>query len=200
MRNEMRRRLSRLSAGAACCFATLILSGQAPATNAALYPNEFLQKYAGFDRSDLADVARGEAVAKSLDADSSEVAICASVRVAVPVSFYVGRFREIESFKRSENVLQVGRFSSPPSVGDLVGLTLEPKDVSDLKTCRPGQCGVKLDEAGIERLAAATRGSIPGAVADGAFREHLAEYARQYMERGNPVTFQRSSRIWLPRL
>jgi hypothetical protein len=162
-------------------------------------PNAFLLKHCGFSKGELAQVGRGEVVSRSLDAESSEVAICAAVQIAVPLAFYLERFRDIEWFKRSENVLQVGRFSNPPAFADLASLTFATEEASELSSCRPGHCNIKLDTAGIERVRSAAAGSARpaagGAGAAGgntgtsavtdAVKRHMAEYVRNYLAQGN---------------
>ena len=140
----------------------------------------FLKRHAGFSADDIRHVERGDVVAHSLDAAGSEVAIAASAIIRVPIPFFLERFEEIATFKRSSMVLQIGRFSKEPSAADLAALTLPPEDVEALRSCTPGRCDVKLDGAGIARL----RGA---ADVQAAFREHLAEYVARYLREGNPA-------------
>jgi hypothetical protein len=100
----------------------------------------------------------------------------------VPGSYYLERFRAIESFKKSPEILQIGRFGTPPSEADLASLTLEGDDIDDLKGCRPGDCGLKLDAQGIARLA---RRDARADQSSAAMRQHLAEYVQRYLEAGN---------------
>ena len=46
----------------------------------------------------------------------------------------------------------IGRFSHPPRIEDLQGLTLDDKDLEDIRKCEPGDCGVKLSHQEIEDL------------------------------------------------
>ena len=137
-----------------------------------------LNKYAGFSASDLRKIERGEVVAHSLSAEGDEVALAASTVIPVPVHFYLERFREIESFKKSAEVQQIGRFSDPPTVGDLRGLTIDPDDVEELRKCRPGECDLKVTDDAIKRVSG--RADV-----ETAFKEWLAGYAARYAREGN---------------
>jgi hypothetical protein len=158
----------------AALFALLVQPG-ARASDA----DAILTGYAGFSAADLQRLERGEVIARALTADHAEVAIAAAAIVRVPVRFYLDSFRAIESFKRTAEVQQIGRFSSPPSAADLRGLTIDQADVDALRKCRPGGCDVKLDAAGI-RLVEREK-----ADAGGAYREHLAAYVGRYVHEGN---------------
>ena len=139
---------------------------------------EALSKYSGFSASDLKKIDRGEVVAHSLGAEWDEVALAAATVVKVPVSFYLERFREIETFKKSTEVQQIGRFSDPPAVSDLQGLTIEAGDIEELRKCRPGGCDLKVTDDTIARLSGRSDSET-------AFKEWLAEYAARYLREGN---------------
>jgi hypothetical protein len=152
---------------------------------------EFLQTYGRFSNDEIARLARGETAARALDSDGAEVAICAAIDVAVPPSFYLARFRDIEAFKVGDLVLQVHRFGSPPSPADMAMLKIADGDVDDLRKCRTGDCALKLDVAGIERIRSLQTSDTNGAshIAD-AYRQHLAAYAARYLAHGDAALFE----------
>ena len=156
----------------------IMLAGAGVAAAGSFDPHAFLRMYGGFSTDDIAKLDRGEAIAHSINADGAEVALAAAVMIAIPIEFYLQRFQAIESFKRSTEVLQVGRFSAVPSAADLRTLTLEAGDASALRECRAGHCDVKLDAAGITQVSGAAD------IAE-AFRTHLAAYTARYLREGN---------------
>ena len=100
----------------------------------------------------------------------------------IPRATFVERFRDIVSFKQNPAVIAIGRFSSTPSVADMRALTLDDDDVSALGRCRPGDCEMRLDDAGIARIkAAGAQGTDGGEKVADAFREYLAGYAADYL-------------------
>ena len=150
-----------------------------------LEPAAFLRKYGGFSAQDVARAAAGTAVARSIQADTDEVAIAGAVSIGVSRQLFMERFRDIAAFKRAPAVLAIGRFSSPPSANDMRTLTLDDDRLSSLRRCRPGDCGVRIDAAGMARVQASLNGGGDTKAATEALREHLAAYAADYLARGD---------------
>lgn len=158
-------------------------------------PHAFLRSHAGFTSQDLARVAAGTAVGRSLPADPDEVAVAAAVFMSIPRQVFVERFRDIASFKRNPAVLSIGRFGSPPSASDMRGLTLDSDDVEALRRCRPGDCGVRLDQAAMSRIqSAGLEGAGSEERAANAVREYLAGYAADYLRRGDGALMEYTDR------
>ncbi|MEJ2152577.1 MAG: hypothetical protein P8Y29_06450 [Gemmatimonadota bacterium] len=130
---------------------------------------------------------RGDPVVKILDAkDPNEVAVVGILRVESSREQLVERFRDIESFKQSPNVLQIGRFSEPPRIADLQNLPIDSGDIDDLRACRVGDCGVKMSARAIARLQREVDWSAPeyrGRVSD-FVRRMLLESVISYVEGG----------------
>jgi hypothetical protein len=166
---------------AACLLCVFAAAGVCAETRAAI-DEQALLKELGFSAHDLQKIGRGEVIGRTTQADSSAVALVVAGTIAIPAGFYIEKFRTIESFKKTAEVLQIGRFSNPPSRDDLAALTLDDADVSDLKGCRIDDCGLKLDEQGIGSLA--RRDAQPGTSA-AAMRQYLASYVQRYLESGN---------------
>ena len=180
----MGHRLARaIAAGTLGCA----LAASAPsAARGPFDPADFLKRYAGFSNHDIARVASGTAVAKSISADGDEVAVAGAVFMAIPRAQYFEKFKDIAAFKRAPGVLAIGRFSSPPVAADMKGFTLSKGDAEELRRCRPGDCDIRMDRAGIEKIAATDpNGGETTAAASAKLREHLASYAAEYLQRGD---------------
>jgi hypothetical protein len=112
----------------------------------------FLSRELKFPPSDLADLAAGKIVTRRLDATAAgEIAVAGAVRVMARKEVFVARYRDITEFKRGPDVLQIGRFSDPPTLEDLGSLTLDRQDV-DVRTCRVGDCDIRLPSQTIVRF------------------------------------------------
>jgi hypothetical protein len=186
-----------INAGLAALGAIGLCSGTPVGADRGIDSVTFLQTYARFTNDDVARVARGETAAKALDTDSAELAICAVIDVAVPPAFYVSQFRDIEAFKTGEPVLQAHRFGSPPSAADFALLKIAGGDLDDLRECRAGDCALKLDVAGIERIRSLTASGLEdGARIAETYRQHLAAYAARYLAHGDSalIEYRDSSR------
>jgi len=162
---------------------SLVASALAAAHTHAFDPSSILTKDLGFGTEDIRRIEAGEVVAHSLTAHPSEVAMVAVAVATIPIGFYLERFDQVDAFKKSDEVLQISRFSVPPVAGDLHSLTIDQGDIDALRECTPGDCEVKLDVAGISR----TRSAADVA---GAYRAHLGEYAARYLREGNAALME----------
>lgn len=150
-------------------------------------PHAFLQKHFGFSKEDLAAIDRGKIVTKlPTTSDKREVGALGVVRLNVSSELFLERFMDIESFKKSDLVLQIRKFSSPPRLDDLNELTLEAEHVIGLKNCRVGNCKVKIPAPWIERFQK-INWSAPDhkARATALTRQLLLDYVRGYLKEGN---------------
>ena len=168
------------AAGVVCALTTVLMSSAAVPSD--LTDEAALLKDVGFSPFEVQKIARGETVARTTEADSAAVALAVAGTVAVPAAFYIEKFHAIESFKKTAEVRQIGRFSAPPRPEDVAALLLEEADVDDLRGCRIDDCGLKLDTEGIQKLARPDA-QIPTASA--AIKPYLAAYASRYVQRGN---------------
>jgi hypothetical protein len=73
------------------------------------------------------------------------------MRVDAPPERLIDWGRRIDRL-RGRYVSAAGRFSDPPQPGDVEALALGDDDLQDLRRCRPGDCGLKLDAGEIAAL------------------------------------------------
>ena len=148
----------------------------------------FLAKYMHFSRSELLAVQRGEVVAKPLDTNvKTELAVFGVVRVNAPASLLIETFRDIETFKKGEDVLKVTKLSNPPVREDFNGLTLEADDIKALKKCKPGKCDLKISAEMLKRMQSAI---TQGKSIDALYRDLLFEYVQSYLAQGNAALYK----------
>jgi len=150
--------------------------------------SDFLQRHIGLSKSDLRKVEQGKVVTKALDTKvKSEVAIFGVILIRVPTDLFVQKFRDIEQFKKGKRVLQIGRFTNPPTRSDLNDFTLDLGDLKDIRKCRVGKCEIKLSAEVIVRLQNEVNWSVPGHYFQitSLAQEMLIEYVTSYLEGGN---------------
>jgi hypothetical protein len=150
--------------------------------------NRFLSEQLGFSAAQLRPLAVGKSVVRALDvADGREVAVTGAVHVRVPPAFFADLLRDVTRFKRSAEILQIGRFSTPPVLEDLAALTVDTEDRESLARCRPGNCDVQLPEAAIVRFQRDVRWRTPQEAADvnRVMRELLLDIVAGYRRRGD---------------
>ncbi len=151
-------------------------------------PHTLLQKYFGFTRADLNAMEKGQVVTKlPKTANQREVATFGIVRVNAPQEVLVTKVRDIVNFKKSDNVLQIGKFSQPPRLEDLRGLTIDNEDLDALKFCKIGDCIIKLPAETITRLRKEVNWSASNyrEQSDRLIRQMLIEYVGEYLKGGN---------------
>jgi hypothetical protein len=105
-----------------------------------------------FSDEELSDLRRGQVVSHGLPSRAlGEVAVAGAVAIRAPKAAFFARVRDITHFKSGEEIVQIGRFSDPPVLGDLAALTVGVDDF-DVRSCRVGDCGIRLPAAAIERF------------------------------------------------
>jgi hypothetical protein len=109
-----------------------------------------------------------------------------AVRISGDREAFLRGFAEIESGRRGGSVLEVGRFSDPPRLADLQGLTLEPGDFDAARKCKPGDCDLKLAKSAMARVSAEIQWGAAGARQKTAalMRQMLLEYVLAYRHGG----------------
>lgn len=125
----------------------------------ALPPNDIdpdvlaaMTRYLHFSSSELAELQSGKIVKHSNDSPTpGELAVAGAVRIQASKQLFLDRVRDIAHFKQGPDVLEIGRFSDPPSLQDLAALTVN-KDDFDVRACRVGDCGVRLPADTIRQL------------------------------------------------
>ena len=130
----------------------------------------------------------GGPITKLLEADASkEVAVFGAVWINAPVRRYVDAVNDIENFEKGGGFNLTKRISSPPRLEDFAQLRLPEDDVKDLRSCRIGDCQLKLGEKGLQTFRTEVNWNAPDAhaAAEGVMRRLAFEYVTGYLEGGN---------------
>jgi hypothetical protein len=139
-------------------------------------------------RSERQGLLSGDPFTKLLDTDASkEVAVLGAVWINAPIRRYVEAVSDIEAFEKGGGFKVTKRISAPPRLEDFSALRLPDEDLDDLRTCRVGDCEVKLGEEALKRFRSAIDWNDPNARANAnALMRQLAfEYVSRYLEGGN---------------
>ncbi len=161
----------------------------------------FLMTGFGLSAADIGRLDRGGVVSRSLEGKNRrELATLGIVRINTSPSSYVERLTDISTFKRTDDVLQVGTFSNPPSREDVASLIVDEADLQRLRECRVEDCNVQLSADGIERV----RRDIDWRTADASrnasllVRRLLVDYVAHYRQSGAAAAMEYADRA--PRL
>src|SRR5262249_49796220 len=146
----------------------------------------YLETVARFPPDRIAAFEAGEAIAKTAADDAGEISIIGAVRIRTTKEHVQLYFDELLKFEDGVMVLRVGRFGDSPVLQDLDRLEVERGGGDDLRSCRPGDCEVKVG-AGLAQLRAAIDWGAPDVAGQvNAFvRQRLVDYVKAYREKGD---------------
>jgi hypothetical protein len=174
------------------CVGLLLLAGGLP--NQAQDPaRTFLATSFKVTSAEMDQIDAGHVVVRSLGAaDPREVATLGIVRIRVTPEFYAERLADIVTFKRTDDIVQIGTFSTTPAVTDVADLTLDEWDVRKLRECRVGNCALQLSADAIDRFRRDVDWQRPDtqAEADRVMRQILVEYVSRYRDAGVTASMQ----------
>jgi hypothetical protein len=144
-------------------------------------------------RTDIVRLDAGQVVSRTLDTNHSrEVATLGIVRIATTPEKYVERLADIATFKRTEDVLQIGTFSDPPQIADVAALTLDEGDARRLQVCRVDDCDVQISAEAIQQFARTVDWGTADAPqrATSVMRQLLVDYVTRYREVGTAALME----------
>jgi hypothetical protein len=152
-----------------------------------------LEKKAAFEQTDFAALQLNQPVVRlSPVSDKREIAVAGLVNIRAGADEFLRSYRESMTRKNNSAILEIGSFSSQPTLNDLESLTLETRDIEDLKECVVGECQVKLSAAMIERFRKEIDWTAPDYAlkVNNLFKQMLFEYVRDYRTRGEAALIQ----------
>ena len=98
----------------------------------------------GFSDAEISGLDRAPVVRVVPRKDDNDVFVAGVVRIAAPAASFVKALREIETFRDRPPTLEIGRFGSPPRIADLAHLSFDARDLDMLRTCKVGDCDIKV--------------------------------------------------------
>jgi hypothetical protein len=161
---------------------------QQSATGQSPEPDKFYREYVRLSDDQIASIHSGKAVAKIIDSPTAdEVLVFGSVYVNSTPDSYLKFASDIDELRKLPGYLAIRKFSDPPQLSDLEGLTLNEDDVKELKNCKPDDCKVQLPAESMEEFQKQVNWSAPD-VADQV--NHIGqkmalEALQQYIHGGN---------------
>ena len=130
----------------------------------------------------------GSPLAKHLDADpAKEVAVFGAIWIAAPIPKYIAALQDIENFEKGGGFRVTKRVSEPARTQDFAQLVLPDEDVQDLKSCKVGDCELKVSAEALTRLRKEVDWTKSDAKAqlERFVRTMAVEYVNGYREGGN---------------
>src|SRR5262245_19235007 len=184
--------VSRVACAVLACVAIAVAqpSTSAQSTTARLPARleHYLKDVIGATSAERARLMDGAPITRLLEGDpSKEVAAFGAIWINAPIRRYIEAVQDIENFERGKGFLVTKRISAPPRLEDFAALRLPSEDVADLRTCRVGNCDVKLGEQALQRFRTEIDWKSPRAqdAADALMRRLALDYVTGYLEGGN---------------
>lgn len=173
----------------------LICSGATTAagqTSVAEFQKQLRDK-AAFEETDFAALQLNQPVVRLSPAtDKREVAVAGVVNVRAVAEDFLKSYRESMARKSNSAILEIGSFGKEPALADLQDLTIDARDMEDLKECVVGDCQVKLSTSMIQRFQKEIDWQSPGypRKATDLFKQMLVDYVRDYRARGDAALIE----------
>ena len=148
---------------------------------------DYLTKHS-FTADEIAGLEAGDVIARAATA-GQEIVVIAAVKIRVPRDRVLDYYGQMISYVDGSVTLGFGRFSTPPAPGDVKDLSFDRGEAADLRSCRPGQCDIRLGGAGIDTLQKSVDWSAPDSVdrVNAFARKAALEYVSAYQSRGDEV-------------
>jgi len=162
-----------------------------------------LREKGSFNEFDFATLQRGQTVVKLLPVqDKSEVAVSGLVSLQVPAEVFLQSFRDSMLRRSNSAILEIGSFGGQPTLDDLKDLTIDTRDIEDLKKCVVGNCLMKLSASMIERIQKEINWETADyrAQATHLLKLMLLDYVRDYLARGDVALIEYNDKAKAVRL
>ena len=151
----------------------------------------------GFTAADLQTLASGQVIARVDSGDAGEIVATAAIKVRTARAQTTAYYGQMVAYVDGQVTLGFGRFSNPPVLDDVKGLTLDQDEIAALRSCKPGNCDLRIGGVGLTTLRNAIDWKAPDAAerAQMAVRQAAVQYVTAYMQRGDEalVTYSDSS-------
>ena len=155
--------------------------------------HQLLREKAAFDEPDFTTLQANQPVVRlAPTSDKREVAVTGLVNVNTDAEEFLRSYRDSMTRKNNSAILEIGSFGPQPALTDLAGLTLETKDIDDLKECVVGDCQIKLSASMIERFRKEVDWAAPDyqLKATSLFKQMLLAYIKDYRTRGETALIE----------
>ncbi len=166
------------------------------ATSAGMYSAEtsstdaiaFLQSNWRISANDIQTIRGGDPIGKVLKSNvDGEIAILGAIKIKRSKEEYVAWYKNVENFKLSPMILDVGLIGNPPRPDSMKRATFDPKELVNIRSCEAGNCPVKLTAQEIQRFTSGVDWSAANYAvqANVRLRQMWLNYVRNYLNRGN---------------
>ena len=172
-------------------FVILCSGGAVPALGQAAFPPRLEAYFTEVVKLSAAErklLLAGSPLSRILEADpAKEVAVFGAIWIDAPVAKYVAALQDIENFEKGAGFRVTKKISDPARISDFASLVLPADDIEDLKSCKVGDCQLKLSGEALARLKKEVDWTKPDAKGqvERLVRVLAVDYVNAYREGGN---------------
>jgi len=122
-----------------CTFVVCFVASTTVAQATMAEFQQVLREKAFLEEHDFAALQLNQPVVRlAPTSNKREVAVTGLVNINASAEDFLRSYRDSMSQKSNAAILEIGRFGPEPALADIEGLTLEAKDIEDLKECVAG--------------------------------------------------------------
>jgi hypothetical protein len=164
------------------------VSSQSTTTTFPAQLNAYITKYVQLQPAERSKLLAGAPVVKLLPSDPArEVSVFGAVWIKGSARDYVKLVQDIEQFERGGPFRVTKRISNPPQASDFAALKLPEEDLKSLRSCKVGDCEIKLAESALLRVRQSVDWSKPDAPAqaEAVAKQLMFDFVKGYVAEGN---------------
>jgi hypothetical protein len=148
----------------------------------------FLQSNWRISANDIQTIRGGDPIGKVLKSnEDGEIAILGAIKIARSKEQYIAWYKNVENFKFSPMILDVGLIGNPPQPDSMKRATFDSKEFVNIRSCEAGNCPIKLTAQEIQRFTSGVDWSTANYAeqANVRLRQMWLNYVQNYLNRGN---------------
>jgi hypothetical protein len=149
---------------------------------------QYLLRTAGFARPDLNALESGTVIARVMEGTTdTEVMVVAAVRIRATRERVLSYYGQMVAYVDGKITTGFGRFGNPPTLADVKSLSLNADDLAQLRSCKPGDCDLRIGGTALNTIRPSIDWKAPDAAAqaNARVREAIVNYMAAYMKSGD---------------
>jgi hypothetical protein len=169
-------------------LAALVVAGASALAQVPADVEQYLTGTAGFLKTDLTSLENGKVIARVMPGSAdTEVMVVAAVKIRATREQVLSYYGQMIAYVDGTITTGFGRFSDPPSLDDVRKLSLNADDLSDLRSCKPGDCDLRIGGSALAAIRGAIDWKAPDAAAqaNARVREAIVKYVTGYTKTGD---------------
>ena len=149
---------------------------------------QYLLQVAKFSPAEMAALENGTVITKVEPGGvDTEILTVAAVKIRATADQVVSYYGQMISYVDGAITKAFGKFSNPPTAADVKDLSLDPEDVAQLRSCKRGNCDIRVGGAGLDTFRSSVNWNAPDAASqvNVLARQAVLGYVSAYVKSGD---------------